>query len=67
MQGLGAPESTRLAVVASMVPGERLELSHPHGRGILSPLRLPIPPPRPGDAKYRESPFPRKALARRIC
>ena len=27
------------------VPGTRLELVRPEGRGILSPLRLPIPPP----------------------
>ena len=28
-----------------MIPGTRLELVRPKGRGILSPLRLPIPPP----------------------
>ena len=27
------------------IPGTRLELVRPKGRGILSPLRLPIPPP----------------------
>ena len=27
-----------------MVPEARLELAHPRGRRILSPLRLPIPP-----------------------
>lgn len=27
------------------MPGARLELARPEGRGILSPLRLPIPPP----------------------
>ncbi len=27
------------------IPGTRLELVRPEGRGILSPLRLPIPPP----------------------
>ena len=26
------------------MPGARLELARPEGRGILSPLRLPIPP-----------------------
>src|SRR5918999_1750143 len=31
-----------------MVPEERLELSWPCGRRILSPLRLPVPPFRPG-------------------
>ena len=30
-----------------MVPGEGLEPSRPCGQRILSPLRLPIPPPRP--------------------
>lgn len=30
-----------------LVPGEGLEPSHPRGRWILSPLRLPIPPPGP--------------------
>jgi hypothetical protein len=29
-----------------MVPGEGLEPTSPCGRRILSPLRLPIPPPR---------------------
>ena len=28
-----------------MVPGARIELARPEERGILSPLRLPIPPP----------------------
>ena len=28
-----------------LMPGARLELARPKGRGILSPLRLPIPPP----------------------
>jgi hypothetical protein len=28
-----------------MVPGARLELARGFPRGILSPLRLPIPPP----------------------
>ncbi len=28
-----------------MVPGTRIELVQPYGRGILSPLRLPVPPP----------------------
>ena len=27
------------------IPGTRLELVYPEGWGILSPLRLPIPPP----------------------
>ena len=31
-----------------LVPEERLELSCPCGRRILSPLRLPVPPFRPG-------------------
>ena len=28
-------------VIKKMVPGARLELARPEGRGILSPLRLP--------------------------
>ena len=32
-------------VLFKMVPGTRIELVQPYGRGILSPLRLPIPPP----------------------
>ena len=31
-----------------MVPGARLELARPLGQRILSPQRLPIPPPGPG-------------------
>ena len=34
-----------------MVPGARLELARPCDRGILSPLRLPVPPP--GHTKKR--------------
>ena len=30
------------------MPGEGLEPSIPYGRGILSPQRIPIPPPRHG-------------------
>lgn len=29
-----------------MVPGEGVEPSIPYGRGILSPQRIPVPPPR---------------------
>ncbi len=29
-----------------LVPGTRIELVQPYSRGILSPLRLPVPPPR---------------------
>ena len=36
-------------VFLSRVPGERLELSWTEARGILSPLRLPISPPRRSD------------------
>ena len=32
-----------------MVPGARLELARPCGQRILSPLRLPVPPPRRRD------------------
>ena len=31
--------------ISPSIPGTRLELVRPEGRGILSPLRLPIPPP----------------------
>ena len=31
--------------IEPLIPGTRLELVRPEGRGILSPLRLPIPPP----------------------
>jgi hypothetical protein len=31
----------------NLVPGEGVEPSRPCGQRILSPLRLPIPPPRP--------------------
>lgn len=34
-------------VSALVVPGERIELSHPCEYWILSPTRLPIPPSRP--------------------
>src|SRR5947207_11166533 len=34
-----------------MVPEERLELSWPCGRRILSPLGLPVPPFRPGETR----------------
>ena len=30
--------------VYSLVPGARIELAQPYGRGILSPLCLPVPP-----------------------
>jgi S-adenosylmethionine:tRNA ribosyltransferase-isomerase len=39
------------------VPRERLELSHSHERGILNPLRLPIPPPRHGQARHYTRPL----------
>jgi hypothetical protein len=29
-----------------VVPGERIELSRPHGHRILNPARLPVPPSR---------------------
>src|SRR4051794_3631412 len=33
------------SLCSHMIPGTRLELVYPEGWGILSPLRLPIPPP----------------------
>jgi hypothetical protein len=38
-----------------MVPGEGIEPSIPYGRGILSPQRIPVPPPRPVWRCERES------------
>ena len=46
-----------------MVPEERLELSSPCGRRILSPLRLPIPPFRRGAARIEFYNAPRMKLA----
>jgi hypothetical protein len=40
-----APEAKRATLSMTTIPGTRLELVRPEGRGILSPLRLPIPPP----------------------
>jgi hypothetical protein len=36
-----------------LVPGEGLEPSRPRGRRILSPLRLPISPPRPDSVEVQ--------------
>ena len=36
--------------VVEQVPRAGIEPARPKGRGILSPLRLPIPPPRPSHA-----------------
>ena len=55
----------------NMVPGAGIEPARPEGHGILSPERLPVPPPRralivddhPTRARPRRSvePFPRKS------
>ncbi len=39
------PPWRHLPMENTLVPGERIELSRPFGHGILSPVRLPIPPP----------------------
>jgi hypothetical protein len=36
-----------------MVPGVGIEPTRPYGHGILSPERLPVPPPRPGVPVYQ--------------
>ena len=36
--------ATRLKPLYLLVPGARIELAQPYDRGILSPLRLPVPP-----------------------
>src|SRR5437867_2125062 len=40
------------------MPGGRLELPRPFGQGILSPLRLPVPPSRPAAAHITPSAHP---------
>ncbi len=35
-----------------MVPGVGIEPTRPEGHGILSPERLPVPPPRPGELSH---------------
>ena len=40
-----APPETHANTVSFLVPGTGLEPVQPCDRGILSPLRLPIPPP----------------------
>ena len=39
------PSNRFWLAIRPAIPGTRLELVRPKGRGILSPLRLPIPPP----------------------
>ena len=39
-------DSFALGISIIQMPGERIELSRAEARGILSPLRLPISPPR---------------------
>jgi hypothetical protein len=45
MKERGLAERTLLHKEACVVPGAGLEPARPFSRGILSPLRLPVPPP----------------------
>jgi hypothetical protein len=46
IQNKGVNDTKRRKPLIVLVPGTRIELVQPYDRGILSPLRLPIPPPR---------------------